>query len=368
MRRLFAMSMATAVFLVLLLALTMVGSRLAPVSTVSAAGGWTAYNDCNYLTDAASGVITGNITQIVCRTAGSGRLRNYGTGAYMAVTLTVATGGTVEDQSSSSLWGGDVIKGTDAYTMFHGTVAITGGIRLGNSGTNYVRLTIAGLNPSMVYEFAVATNRHAYSYTARTSKFMIGDVTTATNASSIRPGIGVTRTTTVLYQDSSTYCTGYNYNNGYVARWLNIQPGADGDIVITTTNGASGQYGYGPAVFMLKEIDTTAAELTSFAANPAVGRIRVTWDAASEVGSLGFHVYRATHANGERERLTASLIASQAPGSASGGHYQFVDDTAVPGLTYYYWVELVALDGATQLHGPISARASLYLKPPPARN
>jgi hypothetical protein len=68
-----------------------------------------------------------------------------------------------------------------------------------------------------------------------------------------------------------------------------------------------------------------------------------------------------------RERLTEDLIPTQAPGSADGGHYQFVDETAFPGLTYYYGVERVGVDGTTQVHGPIHATASPYFKPPPAR-
>jgi hypothetical protein len=111
----------------------------------------------------------------------------------------------------------------------------------------------------------------------------------------------------------------------------------------------------------------TAARLNSLTAGATRGGVRVAWETASEVASLGFRVYRATSANGQRERLTASLIPSQAPGSASGSHYQFVDETAQPGLTYYYWLELVDVDGAMELDGPVSARVSLYIKIPPPR-
>jgi hypothetical protein len=45
-----------------------------------------------------------------------------------------------------------------------------------------------------------------------------------------------------------------------------------------------------------------------------------------------------------------------------------VDETAFAGLTYYYWLERVRLDGATQLHGPVSATASLNVKAPPPRD
>jgi hypothetical protein len=134
------------------------------------------------------------------------------------------------------------------------------------------------------------------------------------------------------------------------------------DGAITTTVPASRYWSFKTGA------DPTKAELTSFAANPARGSIVLRWDTASELSNLGFHIWRATSVDGARERLTDSLIPSQAPGSADAGHYQFVDETAFPGLTYYYWVERVGVDGTTQVHGPISAKASLYFKPPPARN
>jgi hypothetical protein len=78
-------------------------------------------------------------------------------------------------------------------------------------------------------------------------------------------------------------------------------------------------------------------------------------------------VWRGTSARGERERLNESLIPSQAPGSDASGHYQFVDESAQPGLTYYYWVEQVRVDGTTHMNGPVSGRAGGYTKLPPAR-
>jgi hypothetical protein len=113
--------------------------------------------------------------------------------------------------------------------------------------------------------------------------------------------------------------------------------------------------------------DPTAARLTSFSAAAAAGGVRLAWETASEAGSLGFHVWRATHLDGERVRVTEELIPGQAPGSASGGHYEFVDVTARGGITYCYWLELVGMDGTTQLHGPVSARAEFQIKLPPAR-
>jgi hypothetical protein len=367
MRRLFTVSMAAAVFLVLFLALTMVGSRLAPVSTVSAAGGWTAYNDCNYIT--SGGVITGNITVIKCITDGlTGQLRNYSTGAYMAITLTVNSSNVlIQSSSTSGQYGGEPIAGTDAYTLFHTTAAITGGVRVGTTTARngFVRLTVAGLNPAMVYKFATVANRNNSSYTNRFTTFIIGDVTTATNTSSVRPGVGVTRTMSVFYQDSSTIWTGYNTNNGYVARWTNIQPGADGDFVVTATN-TNNEEGYGFTVFMLEEVDPTAVEIGSFSAAPAGDRIVLRWQTASEIDRLGFNVYRATSVDGPRILLNEDLIASPLPpGSSAGADYSFEDLPVKSGARYFYWLEDVDMYGVTSLHGPFEAAATWRLSKGP---
>jgi hypothetical protein len=112
----------------------------------------------------------------------------------------------------------------------------------------------------------------------------------------------------------------------------------------------------------------TAVQLTSFTAQAAREHIVVNWDTAGGLDILGFHIYRATSPDGRRERLTAGLLTSHAPGSASDGHYQYVDETTRAGATYYYWLEELDVNGATQLYGPVSARENLYIKPPPARH
>jgi hypothetical protein len=48
-------------------------------------------------------------------------------------------------------------------------------------------------------------------------------------------------------------------------------------------------------------------------------------------------------------------VPSQAPGSTQGASYTFDDTQVAPGQTWYYWLEDVDLNGATSLHGPVSA-------------
>lgn len=100
----------------------------------------------------------------------------------------------------------------------------------------------------------------------------------------------------------------------------------------------------------------TAVALASFDAGAASGAIMLNWETAAELNSLGFNVYRAASADGLRSKLNSSLIASQAPGSPMGASYQFADDTASAGITYYYWLHEVSADGEEMEYGPVSAQ------------
>ncbi|MCS6845324.1 MAG: hypothetical protein NZ528_13535, partial [Caldilineales bacterium] len=53
-----------------------------------------------------------------------------------------------------------------------------------------------------------------------------------------------------------------------------------------------------------------------------------------------------------------AFVPAAAPGSAAGASYRYVDTAVRPGRTYWYWLEAVDLQGATALHGPVSAQAA----------
>lgn len=101
-----------------------------------------------------------------------------------------------------------------------------------------------------------------------------------------------------------------------------------------------------------------AVRLAAFVAAPAGDAIAVRWETVSEVDTLGFHVYRGGTALGPWTRLNASLIPSQEPGSGMGYGYEWLDEAVEGGRTYYYLLEDVGVDGASTLHGPISAAAA----------
>ncbi|MBN1261786.1 MAG: hypothetical protein JXB35_14005 [Anaerolineae bacterium] len=102
----------------------------------------------------------------------------------------------------------------------------------------------------------------------------------------------------------------------------------------------------------------TAVTLVHLGVAPAADGLRVTWETAMEVATLGFNLYRAETLHGPRARLNAALIPAQHPGTLAGGTYSWSDATVVPGMTYFYWLEDVDAAGAHALHGPVSAEAA----------
>jgi CSLREA domain-containing protein len=107
--------------------------------------------------------------------------------------------------------------------------------------------------------------------------------------------------------------------------------------------------------FALGDDDPTVVTLSSFTATATEGVVLLEWETASEIGLLGFHIYRAEVVDGPRTRLNTELLPGQAPGSPVGGSYEFVDEAVAPGVTYWYWLADVDVRGAATLHGPVSA-------------
>ena len=85
------------------------------------------------------------------------------------------------------------------------------------------------------------------------------------------------------------------------------------------------------------------------------GDIDVTWTTAQEIGNLGFNLWRGTSPAGPDVKLSTTIIPSQGPDSNTGFNYAYADNGQfVPGATYYYWLEDVALDGTVTRHEPVS--------------
>lgn len=99
---------------------------------------------------------------------------------------------------------------------------------------------------------------------------------------------------------------------------------------------------------------TTAVELLSFEGRGLNGAVELTWETASELQNLGFHLYRALSESGPYERITSSPILGLGS-SPHGASYRYLDSSLVNGATYFYELEDIEATGKTKRHGPVSA-------------
>ncbi len=184
-----------------------------------------------------------------------GLLKDWSTGTNTAVTATFSQNGGVIWQPDPTTGGSDCNTGTDAYNYFNPTtsVSLAGLVYYGSTGW-WVEIAFSGLDPTKTYEFVTSTNRNnsGSSYLTRLTKYTISDVLASTNSSST----GVTVGDGGL---STTFCSGYNTVNGYVARWTGITSGPDGDFVVRAEATPSNNSAYAFSAFKLVETPEPAA-------------------------------------------------------------------------------------------------------------
>lgn len=87
-------------------------------------------------------------------------------------------------------------------------------------------------------------------------------------------------------------------------------------------------------------------ELVTFTGTVTSNGVRLRWRTQTETNNLGFHVYRSKTKDGNYVRITPTLIKGHGT-DATPHDYQFVDDTAEIGKTYYYYIEDVDFSGKT---------------------
>jgi len=188
---------------------------------------FTAYNDLSW----GAGQLAANITRYTTDSGdgtppdgASGYLVDFATGETTTVTLAVA-GGNWNGAGHTTL-PGNPDAGTDASAVFSNIVDCTGQISYGANLT----LSFSGMDSGCRYELVVFGNRDNLSYTGRTSKLVLTGVESGFANESTA---GATISTTTLTDDTTTIRTGYNTTNGLVARWTNIDPGSDGNMLVT---------------------------------------------------------------------------------------------------------------------------------------
>ncbi|MBN1137877.1 MAG: hypothetical protein JXM73_14910 [Anaerolineae bacterium] len=97
----------------------------------------------------------------------------------------------------------------------------------------------------------------------------------------------------------------------------------------------------------------TAVGLVGFWIEARSNTLAACWETASEIDTLGFHLYRSdTGESGSFVLLNDGLIPAQAPGSPMGARYEWADAGAAPGRSYFYLLEAVDVYGQAMQYGP----------------
>jgi len=95
-------------------------------------------------------------------------------------------------------------------------------------------------------------------------------------------------------------------------------------------------------------------ELTYFTVLSGDGQIILNWITESEIENLGFNICRSANKNDQFPIINDQLIPGA--GTTSSRHeYEYVDEDAINGITYWYKLEDVDYTGNSKLHGPVSA-------------
>jgi hypothetical protein len=99
-----------------------------------------------------------------------------------------------------------------------------------------------------------------------------------------------------------------------------------------------------------------AVTLSSFAAQPDLARILVQWETLMEDGLVGFNLYRGGSPTADPVQINSELILPATSGSPDGSTYDFPDTNVQPGMSYFYWLEIVEDDRTSRL-GPVTTSA-----------
>ena len=192
-----------------------------------------AYNDLSWVDGQLSRNITLYTTDHGVGTppeGSHGQLVDYQTGVFVSAMLTVEggnwNGGNHTKQGSLSE------IGTDGHKVFSGKVDAQGVI---SYSAEELKLTLSDLAPSLRYEVILYGNRdrNAPAYDERITKTTLNGVVHLENRSTEGADFAGGN------DESCVIANGYNRENGFVARFANIDPGADGKFVLTVADDGS---------------------------------------------------------------------------------------------------------------------------------
>lgn len=141
----------------------------------------------------------------------------------------------------------------------------------------------------------------------------------------------------------------------YLAR---VDPFAPDGVRTNSVTASVGKTTLGPAAANTCVNCALATTLSAFWADGGATGIDLGWESSSEVGTLGYHLWRALTAEAPAVRLNEALIQAQHPGSGQGALYDWSDNSVERGQEYFYWIEVVGASGVIERQGPVSAQWS----------
>ncbi len=113
----------------------------------------------------------------------------------------------------------------------------------------------------------------------------------------------------------------------------------------------------GGTKYVILNTSPTAVVLHQFGAMAEGSNVVVRWRTASEIGTVGFDLYRRV--DGEWVRVNDGMIAATgAPNGGLGASYSLVDAGAVAGGTYEYKLVETEQDGGMKEYGPYPRTAT----------
>jgi hypothetical protein len=233
------------------------------LSVVPARADFIAFNDCAAVSSGQTAI--GNATPANTTLYGmgwslwTGHLKDFATGASQTATVEVKNNGAQGPPTGGDAGAVKMNAGTDGGDLFNSTIDCrAGAMYYATSGAWSVDLLFTNLNPAKKYTLATTLDRGNSSYNNRWTVISILDADASVYASSAGA---------FKVSNTATSIESYNTVNGYIAKWTDIQPGADGDFTIHFTYAViqgvdyptggvaqNGNKGYGPAGFMLAEV------------------------------------------------------------------------------------------------------------------
>jgi hypothetical protein len=101
----------------------------------------------------------------------------------------------------------------------------------------------------------------------------------------------------------------------------------------------------------------TGVPLGNFEVKAVNEHIEVNWETNFEESILGFNLYRSDQLESEGVKINSEQI----PAMGSFLPYSVIDSDVEPGTTYYYTLEVVGLNGKSEVLGPLPIRPNYII-------